>query len=176
LDRKPTTACAEAKTGGGGVPGQRIFIAGTLRNAQCSSMPEWLGFSIFAVFLLLLIAAAVRQAIMEARDLRSRTRVDPGKEYPNNHHVLGVGYYHATDRRWHVSPWNEFREGLGYYWDGDWHETPDIRQVASSVPDADEILRVNEAWRKAGPRVTADFWADVDRHGFGTAIARRQGS
>jgi hypothetical protein len=156
------------------VPSVAKLIAGTLRGAQFSSMPDWLGFSIFAAMMLLFIVAQVR-AILEQRELRRRSIVE-WKEYPNNHHVLGVGYYHATDRRWHVSPWNEFREDRGYYWDGAWHDTPDVRQVASSVPDADEILRVNEAWRKAGPTTAANFWAEVDRNGFGTAIGRRQGS
>jgi hypothetical protein len=96
--------------------------------------------------------------------------------YPNNHHVLGVGYYHAAGGSWHVHPWNEFREGMGYFWDGEWHAEPDIRQVAASVPKPGEIDRVNSVWRAAGPGRAEKFWSDVDRFGFGTAIGRRHGA
>ena len=99
-----------------------------------------------------------------------------GAEYPNNHHVFGVGYYHAAGGQWHAHPWNEFRDGQGYYWDGGWHRAPDQRQVLTSVPEPGEIERVNRVWRLAGPARTAEFWSEVDRFGFGIAIGRRQGS
>ena len=53
----------------------------------------------------------------------------PGIEYPNNHHVMGVGYYHAASQRWFPYPWNEYREGQGYYWNETWNATPDQRMV-----------------------------------------------
>jgi hypothetical protein len=139
-------------------------------------MQPWLLFALFIAFILLMHFLSSWLARMEARRLSGLTVVEPGKEYPNNHHVLGVGYYHATHWCWHPLPWNEFREGEGYYWDGKWHEQPDDRHVASSQPSLEEVLRVNEAWRKADPQRASDFWNDVDRFGFGTAIGRRTGS
>lgn len=102
--------------------------------------------------------------------------VRQGVAYPNNFHVLGVGYYHAPSHRWYAHPWNEFREGRGYYWEGQWHDEPDQRMVASSEPDPQEIPRVNKAWRKADPEQAERFWNTVDREGFGTAIRRSEGS
>jgi hypothetical protein len=102
--------------------------------------------------------------------------VTPEVEYPNNHHVLGVGYYHAASQLWFTHPWNEYREDRGYYWDGTWNRVPDQRMVAKSKPAPGEIERVNVEWRKADPDSTRRFWATVDREGFGTAIRRSEGS
>ena len=97
-------------------------------------------------------------------------------EYPNNFHVLGVGFYHAASKRWFPYAWNEYREDRGYYWDGVWNRTADQRTVAKSNPSASETDRVNQEWRKADPDRTRQFWSDVDREGFGTAIRRSEGS
>ncbi len=133
-----------------------------------------------ASILISLIIAGVVLAVIAVcfleRHLPVEQVVREGTDYPNNHHVLGVGYYHAAGRCWHVFPWNEFRDGQGYYWDGEWHTVPDQRQVLTSVPEPEEIERVNRAWRSAGPSASAQFWSDVDRFGFGTAIGRRHGS
>ncbi len=102
--------------------------------------------------------------------------VRPEIEYPNNHHVFGVGYYHAASKRWFMYPWNEFREGRGYFWDGAWQKSPDQRLVQKSGPDDAEIDRVNSLWRKADPDLTEKFWKEVERDGFGTAIRRSEGS
>jgi hypothetical protein len=134
------------------------------------------------VFLFMMIAFVIFFAtgILYDRARRHRfakmTIVQEGKEYPNNHHVFGVGYYHAANRCWWVHPWNEFRERHGYYWDGVWHAEPDQRQCASSAPDPAEITRVNELWRKADPDQMQRFWKDVDEFGFGIATSRREGS
>ena len=102
--------------------------------------------------------------------------VNPGVEYPNNHHVMGVGYYHAASQTWYPQPWNEYREGRGYYWNGTWNATPDQRMVPKSTPPASEVERVNVAWRRADPDATGKFWETVEREGFGTAIRRSEGS
>ena len=102
--------------------------------------------------------------------------VQPGVEYPNNHHVMGVGYYHAASQRWFPQPWNEYREGRGYYWNGVWNAAPDQRMVPKSMPSAAEIERVNQEWRKADPDRTRQFWDTVEHEGFGTAIRRSEGS
>jgi hypothetical protein len=134
---------------------------------------EFLPFALFAIFV---VSSAVIAHFFRHRKFSAMTVVTEGVEYPNNHHVFGVGYYHATDRRWNLHPWNEFREGQGFYWDGVWRERPDQRQVAASIPDPAEIVRVNEAWRKADPDKMKAFWSTVDRFGFGTAVNRSEGS
>ena len=100
--------------------------------------------------------------------------VTEGKEYPNNHHVFGVGYYHATCGIWYRKPWNEFREEEGYYWDGKWHSEPDLRQVRSSTPTAEEVTRVNAVWRKADPEAMKRFWYRIEISGFGNAAKRAE--
>ncbi|MCW0220419.1 MAG: hypothetical protein OJI67_18980 [Prosthecobacter sp.] len=97
-------------------------------------------------------------------------------EYPNNHHVLGVGYYHASVGRWFVHPWNEFREEDGYFWEGKWHSSPDQRMTLRSKPSQSEVERVNTTWRKNDPDKMATFWGRVERSGFGSAVARQEGS
>lgn len=100
------------------------------------------------------------------------TVVQEGKEYPNHHHVPGVGYYHAADRQWYPKQWNSYEEGLGFYWQGCWQKSPDLREVECSVPPPEEVERVNREWRAAGHGV-AD---GSNPTGFGTSFARREGS
>lgn len=110
------------------------------------------------------------------RRYAGKTVVKEGIEYRNNHHILGVGYYHAPASVWHLHPWNEYREDRGYYWSGEWHAEPDQRATTPTTPSPDEIDRVNKAWRKADPQKMVDFWAHVDRFGFGQAVDRHEGS
>ncbi len=98
------------------------------------------------------------------------------KEYPNNHYVADVGYYHATAGVWHQKPWNEYREGLGYYWDGIYHAEPDQRQVAFSTPKPGEVERVNEIWFSANPANLQRYREEAQRSGFGSSSERTSGS
>jgi len=127
------------------------------------------GFIAVVVFLALF-------SISHQRKLAKMSVVKPGVEYPNNHHVMGVGYYHATSQRWFPHPWNEYREDRGYYWNGTWNTTPDQRMVLKSPPTLSEVERVNQEWRKADPDRTRRFWETVEHEGFGTAIRRSEGS
>lgn len=115
-------------------------------------------------------------AVWRDRKFARMSIVEPGVEYPNNHHVMGVGYYHAASLRWCRHPWNEYREGRGYYWNEVWNSAPDQRMVLKSLPSAAEVERVNQEWRKADPDRTQRFWETVEREGFGTAIRRSEGS
>ena len=129
-----------------------------------------------AAFIVLVIAMAAWGDFRRRRNLAASSAVELNREFPNNHHILGVGYYHAASKRWYPHPWNEYREDRGYYWNGEWNQTPDQRMVAKSTPDATEVERVNAEWRKADPELAGKFWATVDREGFGTAIRRSEGS
>src|SRR5690242_6595523 len=100
--------------------------------------------------------------------------VNPGVEYPNNHHVFGVGYYHAASQKCFPQPGNEYREARGYYWNGMWNPTPDQRMVPKSMPTAEEVVRVNAEWRRADPDRTRRFWDVVEHEGFGTAVRRSE--
>ena len=152
-----------------------IFRCMCIGNTAESMPANLIPVLIFGGIVLLMIVHTFKD-IDRRKKLAAATIVRPGVEYPNNHHVLGVGYYHAAPGRWHVHPWNEFRESMGYYWDGEWHPEPDQRQVTASVPSLDEIHLTNHRWRMAGPDESVLFWRDVERNGFGTAIGRRQGS
>ena len=128
------------------------------------------------VFGALGVLVSVIQSHRRQRKYASQCAVKPELEYPNNHHVLGVGYYHAASGKWFPHPWNEYREGRGYYWDGQWQDQPDQRQVQKSRPAVEEVPRVNAAWRQADPDRARQFWAQVEHEGFGTAIKRSEGS
>ncbi len=123
-----------------------------------------------------IIAIFAVPEFLRRRKLEGLSAVKSGVEYANNHHVLGVGYYHAASQRWFPHPWNEFREGRGYYWEGIWNQTPDQRMVSKSMPSPGEVERVNQEWRKADPDRARRFWETVEHEGFGTAIRRSEGS
>lgn len=131
---------------------------------------------IIPIAFVVILVIAVSSNILRRRKLATMTVVSPGVEYPNNHHVMGVGYYHAAAQRWLSHPWNEYRENRGYYWDGAWHATPDQRMVLKSTPSASEVDRVNQEWRNADPDRAQRFWNTVEQQGFGTAIRRSEGS
>ena len=131
---------------------------------------------IIPIAFVLIIVIAVCSNVLRQRKLATMTIVSPGLEYPNNQHVMGVGYYHAAAQRWFPQPWNEYRENRGYYWDGVWHAAPDQRMVLKSAPSASEVYRVNQEWRKADPDKAQRFWNTVEQQGFGTAIRRSEGS
>lgn len=131
---------------------------------------------VFFAIIIAVIAINVFNEFHRRRKLASMRAVDPHVKYPNNHHVLGVGYYHAASQRWYPHPWNEYREDRGYYWNGAWNRTPDQRMVAESTPAVSEVDRVNAEWRRADPARALRFWAAVEREGFGTAIRRSEGS
>src|SRR6267154_2747389 len=92
----------------------------------------------YVILSIILVAAGLGLVVfinsLHNRRLASMSAVNAGVEYPNNHHVLGVGYYHAASQRWFPQPWNEYREGRGYYWNGNWNSTPDQRMVLKSTP------------------------------------------
>jgi hypothetical protein len=136
--------------------------------------------SAIGIVIALLIGVALISAMAKEfgrrQKIASSKIVGSGVAYPNNFHVLGVGYYHASSKMWFPSAWNEFREERGYYWDGKWNDSPDLRMVPKSLPPTEEVDRVNEAWRKADPDQSKRFWDTVERDGFGTAIRRSEGS
>src|ERR1044071_6753606 len=106
---------------------------------------------IIPIALVVIVVIAICSNILRQRKFAIMTIVSAGVEYPNNHHVMGVGYYHAAGLRWYPYPWNEYREDRGYYWDGAWHATPDQRMVPTSAPSTSEVDRVNQEWRNADP-------------------------
>ncbi len=131
---------------------------------------------VFLGIIIAFVCFILLSKVFHQRKFARMSVVNPGVEYPNNHHVMGVGYYHAASQRWFPHPWNEYREARGYYWDGSWNTTPDQRMVLKSTPPASEVERVNQEWRKADPDRARRFWETVEHEGFGTAIRRSEGS
>ena len=131
---------------------------------------------IFIAFVLFVIVTNIVSESGRRRKLASMRVVNYGAEYPNNFHVLGVGYYHAASQRWFRNAWNEYREDRGYFWNGEWNDLPDQRMVAVSKPEPSEVERVNIEWRNADPIRSKKFWDVVEYAGFGTAIRRSEGS
>ena len=126
--------------------------------------------------IIVVVCLALFSSISRRRKFAGMSVVKPGVEYPNNHHVMGVGYYHAVSQRWFPHPWNEYRENRGYYWNGTWNATADQRMVLKSPALVSEVERVNQEWRKADPDRSRRFWETVEHEGFGTAIRRSEGS
>ena len=135
---------------------------------------DWKFFAVLAI-MLAGISAVIIYDTLRKRRFANATIVNGGVDYPNNHHVLGVGYYHAASRQWFANPWNEFREQQGYYWNGCWHPEPDQRTITRSMPNETEVTRVNHLWREADPDAMQRFWANVERFGFGRAVNRPGG-
>ncbi|MEP6671692.1 MAG: hypothetical protein ABJF10_21205 [Chthoniobacter sp.] len=131
---------------------------------------------VILILFFVVIFLGILSHIFRARKFANKSVVQPGVEYFNNHHVLGVGYYYAAAQRWFSQPWNEYREDRGYYWNETWNTAPDQRMVLQSLPLPGEVERVNHAWRKADPDRARRFWETVEREGFGTAIRRSEGS
>lgn len=100
--------------------------------------------------------------------------VSSGNSYTNNHHVPGVGYYHAPFRNWFPFPFNQHDPGRGYYYNGGWHGSPNTSGITSSMPDSPAVSRVNSAWRSANPAEVASRKASIahsrstTRGGFGS--------
>ena len=134
-----------------------------------------MGYVILSIFIVV-VCLAFFGNVFRRRKFARMSAVNPGVEYPNNHHVMGVGYYHAASETWFPYPWNEYREGRGYYWNGSWNTTPNRRMVLKSTPPVSEVQRVNQEWRMADPDRTRQFWETVEHEGFGTAIRRSEGS
>ena len=131
-------------------------------------------FSLVLPFICIILFLEYRQYTFRKR-LSKKSVIKSNIEYPNNHHLPGVGYFHASSARWHACAWNEYQEGRGYYWDGEWHTTPDQRQCSSAVPSNDEVARLNKAWREARISNRSLIEDDIERGGFGTSPYRAHG-
>jgi hypothetical protein len=126
-------------------------------------------------FISMVMANLLSKKVDEWR-LNARRAVTKETKYANNHHVSDVGYYHATSGVWYPEPWNSYREGKGYYWDGIWHPEPDERIVTTSVPQPDEVDRVNRLWFAADPMRQRYYNEYLKRSGFGGSSGRTSGS
>ena len=139
-----------------------------------ASMDSALISPMFLAVLVLFVAPVVLLLLLgygRDRWRASRKIVSLGVEYANNHHVPGAGYFHATSGKWHRYVWNQFTDGVGFYWDGEWHSEPDQRMVATAIPNVAEIERVNALWRNYDPSSTVTYTSG----GFGTALRRHEG-
>ena len=77
--------------------------------------------------------------------------------YTNNHHLPGVGYYHAPFRAWYPQPYNHFNpQTQRYFYGGQWAATPhqSITNLSEPTP---EVARQAQAQR-----------TDIQRSGFGS--------
>lgn len=91
------------------------------------------------------------------------TAVSSGSSYSNNHYVPGVGYYHAPFRNWFPFRYNDHDSSRGYFYNGGWHNSPHTSGIASSIPDAGAVSRVNSAWRSANPAEVAARKSSIAR-------------
>ena len=100
--------------------------------------------------------------------------VNGGHAYANNHHVPGVGYFHAPVRSWFPRPSNDFEPGRGEFAGGGWNAAPNASSIERSNPDPAAVSRVNSQWRSANPGEVASRKASIassrstSRGGFGS--------
>ncbi len=139
-------------------------------------MQNWLPAVSLFIIILWFLGADLWSKRKVAQRLEQFRSVNAGREYPNNYHIAEVGYYHATSGLWHERPWNTYREGQGYYWDGAWHVEPDQRHLAASTPNPGEVDRVNAIWFAADPGRLKKYNDEVEWSGFGSSSERTSGS
>ena len=66
--------------------------------------------------------------------------------YTNNHHIAGVGYYHAPYRGWYTLPYNSFDANTRQYFHGGlWTPTPHESVTNISPPTPDQARRLAPA-------------------------------
>ena len=66
--------------------------------------------------------------------------------YTNNHHVPGLGYYHAPFRAWYLLPYNHYDPGTSrYFYGGQWGPAPYESVVNISPPSAEALQRMRAA-------------------------------
>lgn len=83
--------------------------------------------------------------------------------YTNNHHVPGVGYYHAPYHAWYPFPYNFYSPERGYYHGDRWTREPNQTGVTASrpSPQAAQTARAEQMAR-----------SQVSRGGFGRSLFR----
>ena len=66
--------------------------------------------------------------------------------YTNNHHIAGVGYYHAPYRGWFPQPYNSYDPNTRqYFHGGQWTATPHQSVTNISAPTGSELKRLAAA-------------------------------
>jgi len=109
--------------------------------------------------IVLVLSGAVAGALVgcDSNDLRLST----GTTYTNNHHVRGVGYYHAPFHAWYPYPYNTYDPVRGYYYGGQWNAYPALPGVTASQPTEHAVSQA-----KAGHQT---HMAATRRGGFGSS-------
>ena len=108
----------------------------------------------------------IRLVLIGGLSASALTACDPDRKevissenvYTNNHHVPGVGYYHAPFRDWFPLPYNHYdSQHGGYYHGGQWTATPhqSITNISSPTPTVAQHAQIART--------------DITRGGFGSS-------
>jgi hypothetical protein len=101
------------------------------------------------------------------------TYVSHGRSYSSNHHIPGVGYYHAPFHAWFPNRYNQHDPSRGYYYDGRWNASQHTSPIVDSTPTSSAVSNANSQWRSANPAEFASRKASMasarssSRGGFG---------
>ena len=88
--------------------------------------------------------------------------------YTNDHHVAGLGYYHAPFRAWYPEPYNRFDPQTGrYYAGGEWRTAPYASITNLSSPNSEAVM----AAQALQPARTGSTF--IRRGGFGSSSISR---
>ncbi|MBI3867354.1 MAG: hypothetical protein HY299_02400 [Verrucomicrobia bacterium] len=90
--------------------------------------------------------------------------ITTSESYTNNHHVQGVGYYHAPYHSWWPHPYNYYLPGRGYYHGGNWSDQPHSSGLTSSQPTSSAARQAQTA-RSATS--SSGHSSAISRGGFG---------
>jgi hypothetical protein len=102
--------------------------------------------------------------------------VSNGRSYTNNHHIPGVGYFHAPFGAWFPHRYNDHDPSRGYYHGGQWNNSPNTSGVTNSVPNYSAVTDANRSWRTANPSAFAAQKSSMaasrssSRGGFGSSF------
>jgi hypothetical protein len=94
----------------------------------------------------------------------SSSRVTAEDVFTNNHHVSGVGYYHAPFHAWYPLPYNQYDpQTRRYYHGGQWNASPheSVINISSPTPQAVQQVAQQNSVRRSG------FGSSSSRHYWG---------
>ena len=91
------------------------------------------------------------------------------ESYTNNHHVHGVGYYHAPYRSWFPYPYNHYIPGRGYFHGGNWSGDPHASATTASQPTSTAVRQAQSARATSASTSTSSsgHLSGTSRGGFG---------
>jgi len=114
-------------------------------------------------------ARAQQNASAATQSLPPSPPLSADETYPNNHHVPGVGYYHAPYHAWYPFPFNYHDPARGYYAGGLWQLAPLALALTRSQPSASAVAAAVAAQRAREQQDQSLFGRSSGGSSFGSS-------